>query len=256
MADLGGPTPTHALRFDSPALDAGHSGGLTTDQRGLPRPIDDPNTPNAADGAESADRKTFEAAIAASDAHPRKKLVEGQVVNGTIAGTEFISDAARLDAFSAASYALTAFAVAVIVASSASKRRDQRRRLARSRAAFNNSLEDRAVTLLQAVPPWRVVYGRCIVGGDIVAIFTSDKAGTRNNGTTYTKPDAYKHLVIVLAAHEVQAINEVYIEGVALGEGVVGRVEAVHAEVLPRQRDGGRHHTSSGKVSRRRSNMK
>jgi CSLREA domain-containing protein len=50
LADLGGPTPAHALRFDSPALDAGHRGGLLTDQRGLPRTIDDPNTPNAADG--------------------------------------------------------------------------------------------------------------------------------------------------------------------------------------------------------------
>jgi small subunit ribosomal protein S1 len=39
-----------------------------------------------ADGAESADKKTFEAAMAADDAKPRKKLVEGQVVNGTIAG--------------------------------------------------------------------------------------------------------------------------------------------------------------------------
>jgi CSLREA domain-containing protein len=60
LADLGGPTPTHALRFDSPALDAGHSGGLTTDQRGLPRPIDDPNTPNAADG-DGSDIGAYEA---------------------------------------------------------------------------------------------------------------------------------------------------------------------------------------------------
>ncbi len=37
----------HALSFDSPALDAAHTGGLTTDQRGLPRPIDDPNIANA-----------------------------------------------------------------------------------------------------------------------------------------------------------------------------------------------------------------
>src|SRR5664280_123917 len=36
---LGGPTPTHALRYDSPALNAGNSGGLTTDQRGFPRPL-------------------------------------------------------------------------------------------------------------------------------------------------------------------------------------------------------------------------
>ncbi|HEX2799091.1 MAG TPA: S1 RNA-binding domain-containing protein [Thermoanaerobaculia bacterium] len=36
--------------------------------------------------AESADRRTFEAALAADAATPRKKLLEGQVVNGTIAG--------------------------------------------------------------------------------------------------------------------------------------------------------------------------
>ena len=60
LADLGGPTPTHALRFDSPALDAGHSGGLTTDQRGLPRPIDEPNTSNA-DGGDGSDIGAYEA---------------------------------------------------------------------------------------------------------------------------------------------------------------------------------------------------
>jgi hypothetical protein len=50
LADNGGPTPTHALRFDSPAIDAGNSGSATADQRGLPRPVDDPNTPNADTG--------------------------------------------------------------------------------------------------------------------------------------------------------------------------------------------------------------
>lgn len=59
-ADLGGPTPTHALRFDSPAIDAGNSGGLATDQRGLPRPIDDPNTPNA-EGGDGSDIGPYEA---------------------------------------------------------------------------------------------------------------------------------------------------------------------------------------------------
>lgn len=60
LADNGGPTPTHALRFDSPAIDAGHHGGATTDQRGLPRPIDDPNTPNA-DGGDGCDIGAYEA---------------------------------------------------------------------------------------------------------------------------------------------------------------------------------------------------
>ena len=62
LADNGGPTPTHALRFDSPAIDAGHSGGATTDQRGLARPIDDPNTPNAG-GGEGCDIGAYEAIV-------------------------------------------------------------------------------------------------------------------------------------------------------------------------------------------------
>jgi len=57
LADLGGPTPTHALRFDSPALDAGNSGGLTTDQRGLPRPIGTP----AVAGGDGSDIGAYEA---------------------------------------------------------------------------------------------------------------------------------------------------------------------------------------------------
>ena len=57
LADLGGPTPTHALRFDSRAIDAGNSGGLTTDQRGFPRPIGTP----AAAGGDGSDIGAYEA---------------------------------------------------------------------------------------------------------------------------------------------------------------------------------------------------
>jgi hypothetical protein len=60
LADLGGPTPTHALGFDSPAIDAGNSGGLTTDQRGMPRPIDGLDIPNA-EGGDGSDIGAFEA---------------------------------------------------------------------------------------------------------------------------------------------------------------------------------------------------
>jgi CSLREA domain-containing protein len=49
LANNGGPTMTHALLAGSPAIDAGNS-GLTTDQRGQPRPVDDLNLPNAAGG--------------------------------------------------------------------------------------------------------------------------------------------------------------------------------------------------------------
>ena len=48
-----GNTPTHALNPGSPAIDqAIPVGGVTADQRGLSRPIDDPNVTNAGDGSD------------------------------------------------------------------------------------------------------------------------------------------------------------------------------------------------------------
>lgn len=40
------------MRLNGSGIDAGHSGGLTTDQRGLPHPIDDPSIPNGGDGSD------------------------------------------------------------------------------------------------------------------------------------------------------------------------------------------------------------
>ena len=51
LADNGGPTQTHALLLDSPAIDAGNSAfTIATDQRGLARPVDQANVANAAGG--------------------------------------------------------------------------------------------------------------------------------------------------------------------------------------------------------------
>jgi hypothetical protein len=47
---FGGTTPVQSLLTDSPAIDKGHAGGTTTDQRGFPRPADDPLIPNALGG--------------------------------------------------------------------------------------------------------------------------------------------------------------------------------------------------------------
>jgi len=60
LADHDGPAPTHALRFDSPALDQGNSFGLATDQRGLLRAIDDLATANAS-GGDASDIGAYEA---------------------------------------------------------------------------------------------------------------------------------------------------------------------------------------------------
>ena len=55
----GGPTPTHALLPGSPAIDKGSSFGLTTDQRGLMRPVDNPSIPPAS-GGDNSDIGAFE----------------------------------------------------------------------------------------------------------------------------------------------------------------------------------------------------
>jgi uncharacterized repeat protein (TIGR01451 family) len=59
LADNGGmptgsgePTWTHALLPGSPALDAGSCAGSTTDQRGLPRPVDIPSIVDVDDGCD------------------------------------------------------------------------------------------------------------------------------------------------------------------------------------------------------------
>ena len=144
---------------------------------------------------------------------------------------------ARADAISVFAWALSAFGSAtaagiiaavysygayILVAANyiyggMDARRRARNQAGDARRAYNAGLQDRNASLLQADPPWRVVYGACRTGGDIVAIFTTDKTGTRTDGSTYTKPDALKHLVVVVAAHEVDDITEMYIDGVAVG---------------------------------------
>jgi hypothetical protein len=52
LKDNGGPTETIALLIGSPAIDAGKSVGLPTDQRGIPRPYDDPFVANVSDGSD------------------------------------------------------------------------------------------------------------------------------------------------------------------------------------------------------------
>lgn len=60
LQDNGGPTWTHALLTGSPAIDAGNSGGLLTDQRGQPRTVDNPAVANAT-GGDGTDIGAFEA---------------------------------------------------------------------------------------------------------------------------------------------------------------------------------------------------
>lgn len=100
---------------------------------------------------------------------------------------------------------------------SASARRKARRQAAEARAQYNASLTDRTATVLQADPPHRIVVGRAVTGGNVIAMFTSDKSARREDGTAYTKPDGLRHLVIEIAHHQCAAINETYIDGIAVG---------------------------------------
>jgi VCBS repeat-containing protein len=59
LADNGGPTKTHALLVGSPAVDKGNT-ELSTDQRGEPRPFDDPSIAPAT-GGDDSDIGSFEA---------------------------------------------------------------------------------------------------------------------------------------------------------------------------------------------------
>lgn len=56
LGQNGGPTPTMVPAPTSPLVDQGASFGLTTDQRGIPRPIDFPSIPNSpVPGADGSD---------------------------------------------------------------------------------------------------------------------------------------------------------------------------------------------------------
>jgi hypothetical protein len=107
--------------------------------------------------------------------------------------------------------------VALLAYGAASARRKKRAAEAKGKAEYNANLQDRAVTALQSLPAWRIIPGRAWVGCDVHAIFTTDKTGRREDSTTYTRPDALKHLVCVFADHECQAIHDVAINGVPLG---------------------------------------
>ena len=59
LGDYGGPTRTHALRAGSPAIDHGSAWDLTTDQRGFPRTISDPDV-SPGESSDGTDTGAFE----------------------------------------------------------------------------------------------------------------------------------------------------------------------------------------------------
>ena len=115
----------------------------------------------------------------------------GSSVGGTVGATMIM--------YATEIAAATAFTVTVAGSSAM-----QRRAKAKARAAYNAGLKDREVTFRSAVAPRRVIYGRDRVGGPMVFAQTT---GTKSE---------FLHVVIALAAHECDAIEEVWFGDVLL----------------------------------------
>lgn len=63
LVSEGGPTMMHRLLTGSPAIDQGNSFGVITDQRGFPRPVDNPSIPPAS-GGNNSDIGAYERGVA------------------------------------------------------------------------------------------------------------------------------------------------------------------------------------------------
>jgi hypothetical protein len=89
LQDNGGLTPTRALLAASIALDAGHSGGLTTDQRAMTRPCDNAGLANAT-GGDGADVGAFEEQVLCAVANVAPDAVDDNAVVAEDSGTNNI----------------------------------------------------------------------------------------------------------------------------------------------------------------------
>lgn len=76
---------------------------------------------------------------------------------------------------------------------------------ASSKDSFQSSLSDRTISGVAVEKPYRYIYGEARVGANIVAMFSSGDAG------------AIKHIVCVICQHEIESIDEVYLNQKAVG---------------------------------------
>lgn len=111
-------------------------------------------------------------------------------------------------ALSFAGYQTAAFIVTVAgsILGVAQQRRKQKKAAAAAKAAYNASLTDRTVTILNTEMPHRIVYGNpAPFAGAVVADMIS---GDR---------DQFHHMIYVFAACSLTAIDDIFIDGVSVG---------------------------------------
>lgn len=128
-----------------------------------------------------------------------------------------------------ATYGAGMLAVGLALNMTAQARRKAKAMAARQRAEYNASLADRMATIVSADAPQKVVYGRSYVGGTIVAMFTTDRPtppqGATDGPNVFSgefklegkNKDALRHLVVVLTAHECEALGSVRVDGTEVG---------------------------------------
>lgn len=128
---------------------------------------------------------------------------------------DFLVTAAAVVALGPAGLAITGItwgtvALTIGLAAYGQYQADQQRRQLeeqqkRARDAYNASLTDRTITSVSTEAPFMRVYGRARVGSAVVAILPSGPK------------DEYQHIIAIHAAHECDAIEEIYIAKKALG---------------------------------------
>ena len=116
LQNNGGPTQTHALLPGSPAIDQGSSSGSSTDQRGFPRPLDNPAIANAT-GGDGADLGAFELGLSSCvgdcDGNGAVDVTEIIKMVNIALGTSPVSDCAAGDADASGGIDVTEIIVAV-----------------------------------------------------------------------------------------------------------------------------------------------
>jgi hypothetical protein len=127
---------------------------------------------------------------------------------GSVAHAEPVSIiGAIVSAFSG--YGAVVAAVVSIASSayaSSQAKKKARQAAARKFAEDVTNLRDRTTTVVSSESPWSTIYGSpAPVGGSVVAVLNSGPM------------DQYKHVLIVFAAHECEAIDEIFIDGTSVG---------------------------------------
>jgi len=96
LQNNGGPTFTMAILPGSPAIDAGSAFGLTTDQRGLTRPINHASVPNAGDGSDIGAFEMQVPTAASASISGRVTTAHGTGIKGVIVTVQGMSGTSRV----------------------------------------------------------------------------------------------------------------------------------------------------------------